>query len=92
MNDIDLIEQSSALNQVNLINFFLCELTASYAKSSFNLIISKTKREHTIEFLASLLKLLEPQGRIAIATRDTNQIVENLKLAGFVKTDVRDGG
>lgn len=66
-------------------------ITASYANSSFNLIISKTALEHGIEFLASLLKLLKPQGRIAITSSDTNQIIENLKLAGFVKTSVQSG-
>lgn len=55
------------------------------------MIISKTALEHGIEFLASLLKLLKPQGRIAITTTDTDQIVENLKLAGFVRTAVQNG-
>lgn len=72
-------------------NCFERQITASYANSSFNLIISKTALEHGIEFLASLLKLLKPQGHIAITTSDTEQIVENLKLAGFVKTVVQNG-
>lgn len=67
-------------------------ISASYANSSFNLIISKTFRENSIEFLASLLKLLKPQGRIVITTTDTHQLVENLKLAGFVKTHIQNGG
>lgn len=76
----------------NEIIIILGEIAASYANSSFNLIISKTGRENSIEFLASLLKLLKPQGRIVITTTDTNQHVENLKLAGFVKTNVQNGG
>lgn len=79
-------------NQFIIIIVFCGVIPASYANSSFNLIISKSASENSIEYLASLLKLLKPQGRIAITTTNADQIVENLKLAGFVKTNVVNGG
>lgn len=82
--------QSEVHPNENVSRFCLC--AAAYPNSSFNLVILKTKTESGIEFLASLLKLLKPQGRIVVAASNVDSAVENLKLAGFVKTTVNNGG
>lgn len=56
------------------------------------MIISRTQHENSIEFLAPLLKLLKPQGKLVLTTVKVDETKENLKLAGFVKTDVQNNG
>lgn len=65
---------------------------ASYGDSTFTFIIVKTNDGLDIPFFASLLKLLKPSGRILVPAKDANQLLENLKLAGFINTDTKENG
>lgn len=73
---------------MNLFHFLL----ASYEDSTFTFIIVKTNNGLDIPFFASILKLLKPSGRILVPSKDDNQILENLKLAGFINIDPKENG
>ncbi|XP_031632155.1 anamorsin homolog [Contarinia nasturtii] len=58
---------------------------SSYKDSTFTLIILKVKECLDIPLLATLLKLLKPSGRFAVTPHNNpNDLIESLKLAGFV--------
>lgn len=57
---------------------------APYDDSTFTLIIIKSSEDLDIQLFASLLKLLKTNGRIAIPSEHSEEILERLKLAGFI--------
>lgn len=68
------------------------QISASYENSTFTLVVLKVNEEKGIEFLATLLKLLKPKGRLVSSSQNAEKILENLKLAGFVNSTVKGNG
>lgn len=66
--------------------------TASYENSSFTLMLLKMSQSKDAQFLANLLKLLTPKGRIVATSQNPVEFSENLKLAGFVNIIAKDKG
>lgn len=74
-----------------LMNNFII-ISASYENSTFTLIVLKISEDKDIQFLATLLKLLKPKGRLVSSTQNSQKVLENLKLAGFVNSSVNGNG
>lgn len=75
-----------------VLNREFVSLSASYENSTFSFIIVKTNDGLDIPFFASILKLLKPSGRILVPSKDATQMLENLKLAGFINTVTKENG
>lgn len=71
---------------------FFFNHSASYENSSFTLILLKISQNKDAQFLANLLKLLTPKGRIVATSQNPVEFSENLKLAGFVNIIAKDNG
>lgn len=71
---------------------FFFNSVASYEKASFTLIVLRVSDQKDIEFYAKLLKLLKPKGRLVHPNQNTDSVLENLKLAGFINASANGNG
>lgn len=75
--------------QKNVLNHIIIDC---FDGASFTLIILKSSESLEIPVLATLLKFLKPSGRIVVSPQSNDQLLENLKLTGFVNVAIEGNG